>query len=322
MSCLGSNIQKVRLGPLLLRGVDGRGSMEDKERYSAAWQQFLVAKRIMLAEYDQARTHSREQAFPAHHGVVGEAAVRDWLGTFLPKRYGIAPGFIRAQGLPKPHQTRHFDVIIYDQLEAPTLWIEVNKDKSDSGRARIIPVEYVRAILEVKSAFNKRTVNDAVAKLGELAPIAAGLDAPDERYQKYLPASTVLAMMFFELRADDRSDVEALNLLRSIDFCRGFYGAVILRGETLHPDDTAIVRRCQSAEPIAGIEPEGGLLHGMFMTESAVVKECHLSVMMTWADTNFSQFAFDLLALLNGAYRQGFASSFHGLEIRGGVDPA
>jgi hypothetical protein len=66
----------------------------------------------MLAEYDQALTHAREQAVPTHHGVVGEAAVRDWLGTFLPKHYGVAPGFIRSQGLPTPHQTAHFDVII------------------------------------------------------------------------------------------------------------------------------------------------------------------------------------------------------------------
>ena len=63
------------------------------------------------------------------------------------------------------------------------MWIEVNKDKSESGRAQIIPVEYVRAIIEVKTAFSRRSVCDAVAKLSELAPVVAGVDAMGERYK-------------------------------------------------------------------------------------------------------------------------------------------
>jgi hypothetical protein len=31
--------------------------------------------------------------------------------------------------------------------------------------------------------------------------------------------------------------------------------------------------------------------------------------------SNFSAFAFDLIAMMNGTYRQGFASSFHGLSF-------
>jgi hypothetical protein len=54
------------------------------DEYSAAWQEFLVPKRTMLAEYDQARVHSKEQAVQTHHGNVAEAAIRDWLDEFLP----------------------------------------------------------------------------------------------------------------------------------------------------------------------------------------------------------------------------------------------
>jgi hypothetical protein len=218
-------------------------------RYSVAWQQFLVAKRAMLTEYDWARAHAKEQVVATHHGVVGEAAVRDWLTTFLPKRYGVVPGFVRSQGLPSAHQSAHFDVIIYDQIEAPTLWIEVNKDKSERGRARIIPAEYVRAIIEVKAAFNRRSVREAVMKLAELEPLIKGVDAPGENYPKYLPASAVLAMVFFELRSADASDLEALNLIRDLQVQRPFYGAMILRGEGLHPDDTALIRQLQSEQP-------------------------------------------------------------------------
>ena len=62
-------------------------------------------------------------------------------------------------------------MIIYDQLEAPTLWIESNKDKSEAARARIVPAEHVQALIEVKAAFNTQTVRQAADKLDELAPL-------------------------------------------------------------------------------------------------------------------------------------------------------
>lgn len=51
----------------------------------------------MLAEYDSALTHARAQVVSVHHGVVAEAAVRNWLSSFLPKRYGVAPGHLKSQ---------------------------------------------------------------------------------------------------------------------------------------------------------------------------------------------------------------------------------
>lgn len=178
----------------------------------------------MLAQYDQALIHAKEEVVSTHHGVAGEAAVRSWLRSFLPVRYGVVSGHIRSQGVPRPHQTGHFDVIVYDQLESPTLWIEDNKDKSEGGRARIIPAEFVRAILEVKAAFNRSSVAKALAKLAELNPLMARLDSDTERYPRYLPRSAILAMVFFELRMNDQNDLEALNLFRTVDFKRGFYG--------------------------------------------------------------------------------------------------
>jgi hypothetical protein len=290
---------------------------ENSQRRSAAWPQFLSAKRAMLAEYDRALTHSREQVVPTHHGFVGEAAARDWLGTFLPKRYGVVPGYIRSQGLPRGHQSKHFDVIIYDQMDAPTLWIEENKDKSESGRSRIIPAEFVRGILEVKAAFNRRTVREAAEKLGELEPLAAGIDSERERYPRYLTAAAILGMMFFELRAADQFDIEALNLIRDFRSRRHFYGAAILRGEGLHPDDTALIQRCRSDQPMSLCKggPTGSILHGLTFTASTPLGESNICATLMWADVNFSGFAFDLLALLNGTYRTGYGSSFHGLHI-------
>src|SRR5688572_27344416 len=117
--------------------------MADVDRPSSAWKQFLVGRRSILDEYDRALAHARTQPVQTHHGVVAEAAVRNWLATFLPKRFGVTPGYIRSQGMPEGHQSSHFDVIIYDALEAPTLWIEENSDKAEGGKSRIIPAEYV-----------------------------------------------------------------------------------------------------------------------------------------------------------------------------------
>jgi hypothetical protein len=36
----------------------------------------------MLAEYDMALAQAKEQVVATHHGVAGEAAVRDWLAPF------------------------------------------------------------------------------------------------------------------------------------------------------------------------------------------------------------------------------------------------
>jgi hypothetical protein len=77
---------------------------------SVAWQQFLIARRQLLARYDEALEHARGQAVATHHGVVGEAAVREWLARFLPKRYGVTSGYIKSQD-PKSMMTSHFDVI-------------------------------------------------------------------------------------------------------------------------------------------------------------------------------------------------------------------
>jgi len=57
---------------------------ESNLKNSIAWQQFLIARKAILDEYDQAVTHSMPLAVHTHHGVVAEAAIRDWLGTFLP----------------------------------------------------------------------------------------------------------------------------------------------------------------------------------------------------------------------------------------------
>lgn len=212
--------------------------------------------------------------------------------------------------------TSHFDVIVYDQIEAPTLWIETNKDKSEDGRTRIVPAEFVRAIIEVKSAFNSESIRAASRKLGELKPLMAGSSIPGEPYPLYLPEDAALAMLFFEIRTGDSSDCGTLRLLRDLEFARFFYGALILRGEGLDPDCAGLVQNFNPGFPIGSKRKKGGLLSPVPTSASRSCPNGHnLAAMLSWAPLNFSKFAFDLLALLNGTFGRGLPSSFHGFDF-------
>src|SRR6266704_1510916 len=95
----------------------------------------------------------------------------DRRGDLLRFSIRVTSGYIRSQAIEAEdnvRQSSHFDIIIYDQLEAPTLWVEENRDKADRGRARIIPAENVGAVIEVKAAFNRTTVVDATARISQL----------------------------------------------------------------------------------------------------------------------------------------------------------
>jgi hypothetical protein len=289
--------------------------MTNEQKHSVAWKQFLIGKREILAEYDRAFLHAQTQPVHTHHGNVAEAAFRNWLTTFLPKRFGVTSGYIRSQHSFFIPQSGHFDVIIYDQLEAPTLWIEENRDKSEGGRARIIPAENVKAVIEVKAAFNRQSIANAIQKISTLLPLMAGVDADDEQYKGYLPLAAILAIVFFELRRDNGADKSPLELIRDFSISRPFYGALILRGEGRSQDDTALIQQTVGEQPQEAIFVDAGLLHGIATAATTEVEGRHQSALMTWTDINFSKFAFDLLELMNGSYKHGLISSYHGMDL-------
>ena len=147
------------------------------------WKQFLTSRKEILDAFDRAKQKAKAHEVETFHGKVAEAELRKWLLSFLPKRYGITPGYIVSPGLKSSQKTPHFDVIIYDQLEAPVLWIEDSPDVSAQGRSLAIPVEYVRGVLEVKSTFSSSNVQHAMDHLTDLLPVMDGLDDPREKYK-------------------------------------------------------------------------------------------------------------------------------------------
>jgi hypothetical protein len=70
-----------------------------------------------------------------------------------------------------------------------------------------------------------------------------------------------------------------------------------------------------SDTPSDGLVLANGLLEHIYMSPTAPEEERNLGAMLTWSPMHFSDFAFDLLALMNGTYRHGRVSSFHGFDF-------
>lgn len=286
------------------------------EMPAQGWSQFLTARKEMLDSYDKARIHSRKHIVETEHGNVGEAEFRNWLKNFLPKKYAVTSGYIISAGVSDTEKAPHFDVIIYGHLDAPVLWIEDSHDKSEQGRSLAIPAEYVKAVIEVKSAFKNKTVKDAIEHLGELQKLMSGIDSPDERYKMYLPEDFFCGIAFFELRKDDEFDKAALNSMVNGIQLRGFRGGIILRGEGHIKQLTGKIDLTQSETAMTSTikKPDMSLLSGWGNADSVrITDSLHFGAMLMWTEPNFSGYAFDLVALLNGTFEIGRLSSFHAL---------
>ena len=274
------------------------------------WKQFLTARDEMLAAYDSARIKSSNRPVKVNHGNVAEAEFRKWLINFLPKRYGVTAGFIVSQGLPHAENMIHFDVIIYDQLESPILWVDGSPDSSESGRSLAIPVEYVHGVIEVKSAFKKDTVEKALAQLAKLKPLMAFIDPLNQPTKLYLPGNFFCATVFFELRKQDEKSFAALDALVEASTLRGFYGGYILRAETLDKYDSGkLTLQWQDADLKSS---NTSLLFWSTSKSKKVSKNLYVKILLHHSETHFSEFAFDIIALLKGNYHPGSLSSLYG----------
>ena len=135
-----------------------------------------------------------------------------------------------------------------------------------------------------------------------------------ERYKLHLPATFCCGIVFFEMRKEQQFSESALaKLVAGVQF-RGFFGGIILRGEGHTVGATARLSLAQSKTRIEStIGPtRQSLLGGFGMTESVRVTGDLHCAMLIWAEPNFSQFGFDLIAMMQGTYEAG-RSSFYGM---------
>lgn len=279
------------------------------------WKQFLTSRKEMLDGYDRAREKAKSHEVETFHGNVAEAELRKWLSSFLPKRYGVTSGYIVSPGLKSSEKTPHFDVIVYDQLESPILWVEDFPDVSSQGRSLAIPVEHVRCVLEVKASLSSSSVGDAIEHLTDLLPLMGGPDEPQEKYKLHLPPTFCCGLVFFELRQEHHFSESALNKIVGAIQLRGFFGGIILRGEGHSKDVTGKLSLLRSETPIEStIGKSKQSLLNFAMAESIKISDnLHYVSMLTWGEPNFSQFGFDLIAMMQGTHEVGRLSSFHGM---------
>lgn len=287
--------------------MNGKKSPLKVQMPSYGWKQFLIARDEMLSAYDRAKVHSSHRPVQTEHGNVAEGEFRKWLSEYLPKRYGVTSGYIISPGLPRTEPTVHYDVIIYDQLESPVLWVEGNPDSSDQGRSRAIPVEYVQGVIEVKSRFNKASAKKAVEQLSRLQPLLAQVEPANQPVKLHLPANFFCATVFFELRKEDEMDFAAMDELVEATMIRRFYGGYILRAEKLGGYYSGRIKFVK--EPV-NVEPHSKSL--AFHAESKCIqayKDTYFRLLLDHSETYFSEFAFNILAILKGNYHPDVISS-------------
>ena len=279
------------------------------------WKQLLTSRKEMLDAYDRARKQARAHEVEIFHGKVAEAKLRDWLSGFLPKRFGVTPGYVVSPGLKSSDKLPHFDVIVYDQLESPGLWIEESPDISPQGRSMAIPAEHVRCILEVKARFSSTTSGEAIEHLGDLLPLMGGFDDRNDRYKLHLPPVFCCGLVFFDLSQEHQFSKSALNKIVSGIDLRGFFGGVILRGEGCRKDVTGKLTLLNSATPITSTIGKGkeSLFQSPMSDSVEIADGRHCGATLTWAEYNFSQFGFDVIAMMQGTYQVGRLSSFYGM---------
>lgn len=268
----------------------------------------------MLDSYDRARQQAKAHEIEIHHGNVAEAATRKWLKEFLPKKYGVTSGYVISPGIKSSIKAPHFDVIIYDQINSPVLWVEDSPDSSQQGRALAIPAEYVHSVLEVKAALTSKSAGKAIDHLNDLSPLLAGQDDPTERYKLHLPPSFCCGTVFFELRKEHQYHESSIKKLVSGARLRGFFGGIILRGEGHAKQSTGGIKLLNPETEISCAIGKGKqtLLNSCIAGSTQVADNVHLCASLFWAEHKFSEFGFDLIAMMQGTYDPGRVSSFYG----------
>lgn len=280
------------------------------------WKQFLTNKKEMLDKFERAKEYAKTHEVETYHGIVAEEEFRNWLANFLPKKYAVTSGYIISQRQKDDIRAPHFDVIIYDALNSPVLWAEDHSGLSRTGKSQAIPAEHVLAVFEVKSQFTSETSKKALDHIEDLKPLYERIDEPSSTNKVYLPAAFVCGVIFFELKATNQYKKSLLNNIVRGSCPRGYTGGVVLKGEGISDEKTAIIKILASETIFSSTvgKDKESLLTGSPLSDAIAIEDKYFGAMITWNEANFSIFTFDLVAQLSGTYRLGYLSSMHGMS--------
>ena len=99
---------------------------------------------------------ARQAGIVQHAGDRGgnrEEILRTFLAEHLPNKYGVTKGEVLTKSGAHSHAA---DVLIYDSINCPVLYV---------GDTRVLPIEGVYGVIEVKSGLSKTELVDAAAKV-------------------------------------------------------------------------------------------------------------------------------------------------------------
>lgn len=291
------------------------------------WEEFSSNRLDILDKVKQAKIKSSSRRVKVEHGNVAEAAVREWLESFLPRKYAVTSGYIIPNfvEMGDPYYLGHFDVIIYDSLESPVLWIDENDDKSELGKSRAIPAQHVFCVLEVKSSLTVKTSSDVIKKLSELNSLAC-----------FFPEYFCCGAVFVDLDEKNINKGSILNNLNADVLPVGFFGGLVLHtkvdqnlvgyidfydstarqedfsnaprkplvvaGNKMEvyegiPSGTIYVGRGFSAKATAPHKGAGFHFNRTYSAYSVSAKRC---LFIQWSTANFVTFSIDLLGRFEG----------------------
>jgi hypothetical protein len=288
--------------------------------------EFNANRQEILDGYFLAKKKAENRPVRTEHGNAGEAKLREWLERTLPKKFGVTSGYVIPKLMAPKFPLEHFDVIIYDALEAPVLWIDENEDTSEQGRRRAIPARYVRAVYEVKATLTAKHARDAIEKLSHLNPF----------HEQFVdPFHT--GAIFMELPDDHEKKNTILSAFVPPNV-HAFTGAVILHTSnnplasarlmveprSVYQLDEAAVARLNEDHPLSKdvdtldfhVNSEGNLVIAearaaammlfwqnawhVSTTYNAVWVDADHRVELGWSKNAFARFFIDLLSRLNG----------------------
>lgn len=196
----------------------------------------------LLREYDTAVEQADDDPVKTEHGVSCEAHFRAFLAQFLPRKYGVTKGYIVTPSLDYAGPLEEWDIIIYDAMESPVLFVRQTHDDKDNAGKRGIPIEYVRGVVEVKATFNAVMAQKAASKLLRLHQFAKLPPARLSRSKTSLPSAFRAFAVFFETKVktaeEYRDGLDALGALWQTPPTVAYSDALILRGQT-HRDSSA-----------------------------------------------------------------------------------
>jgi len=271
---------------------------------------FFAERKKLLDAYDHAKQQANEDQVKTDHGIAAEALVRDWLRAFLPQRFGVCKGHIITSNLNYEGQLEEWDVIIYDAIESPILYTREIKDQHESEKRRAIPVEYVRAVIEVKATLTPAMVKKSTTKLIKLQQFIGANTS--NAYPQYLCHPFVCTAIFFETNVKNLKEYrKALDnfipVLNSTPMLP-FMGALVLRSQR-EPSHSGYLQGVLSEQQMSWpdvfeMSSEFQYPNGKYGTFGCLF----------WGVNSYPMYVFDFLAFIKGS-KTNRASSFYGLDF-------